>query len=198
MKQILFFSILFLLFAFNCSAKAEYAVGYFVTKNNDTVLCKILIPKSFGQFDDLALFSQVTILDSVGHKTKYTPDEINGYVFVYNQKRYTYISKPVDDNGEQKFMWLVNFGKKVNEYCYYRSSSDNLDKGGMAAVEVIYVLENALTGETAAITRGGSVLNSYKAQLRRFFENDNRLMSLITVDVKDYSDISRFVEDANN
>jgi hypothetical protein len=198
MKQVLIFSILFFLFAFNCLAKDEFAVGYFITKNNDTVLCKILVPKAFGKFDELSLFSKVTVLDSAGDKIKYTPNDINGYAFVYNEKIYNYVSKAVDDNGEMKFLWPVNVGKKINEYCYYRSNSDNLDKGGMASVDINYVLENALTGETTAITRGGSVMNTYKDQLRRFFENDNKLMALITRDVHDYTDIQKFVEDANN
>ena len=96
------------------------------------------------------------------------------------------------------FLWPVNLGKSVNEYCYYRSNSDDLDKSGMAEPDKIYVLENAETDETVSITRGGSLLNTYMQQLRRFFESDKRLMKLITQDIKSYNDISRFVEDANN
>ena len=197
MKQLLFFSALFFLFAFNSKASEEYAGGYFINKNNDTLLCKILIPKDFGKFNGLALFSKVTILDSGGNKKKYTSNDINGYGFVYNSKTYIYASKDIDDNGQMMFVWPVNLGKSVNEYCYYRSNSDDLDKSGMAAPEKIYVLENAETNETVSITRGGSLLNTYMQQLRRFFESDKRLMKLITQDVKSFDDISMFVEDAN-
>jgi hypothetical protein len=197
MKQVLFLSVLFFLFAFNSNASDEYASGYFIDKNNDTLLCKILIPKDFGKFNGLTLFSKVTILDSGGDKKKYTPRDINGYGFVYNSKTFIYVSKDVDDNGQMMFVWPVNLGKSVNEYCYYRSNSDDLDKSGMAASDKIYVLENAETDEAVSITRGGSLLNTYMQQLRRFFENDKRLMKLITQDVKTFDDISRFVEDAN-
>jgi hypothetical protein len=198
MKQVLFISVLFILFAFNSNASDEYASGYFINKNNDTLLCKILIPKDFGKFNGLALFSKVTILDSGGNKKKYTPNDINGYGFVYNSKTYIYVSRQVEDNGAIMFVWPIKVGKSVNEYCYYRSNSDDLDKSGMASPDKIYVLENAETNEMACITRGGSVLNTYMQQLRRFFENDKRLMKLLTQDVKSFDDISKFVEDANN
>jgi hypothetical protein len=198
MKRALFFPVLFFLFSFSSNASDEYASGYFINKNNDTLLCKILIPKDFGKFNGLTLFSKVTILDSAGNKKKYTSNDINGYGFIYNSKTYIYVSKDVDDNGQMMFLWPVNLGKSVNEYCYYRSNSDDLDKSGMAEPDKIYVLENAETDETVSITRGGSLLNTYMQQLRRFFESDKRLMKLITQDIKSYNDISRFVEDANN
>ena len=198
MKQGLFFLLLFFLFAFKSNASDTYASGYFITKSNDTLLCKVLIPKDFGKFDALALFTKVTILDSNGNKKKYTPNDINGYGFIYNSKAYIYVSKDVDDNGQMMFVWPVNLGKSINEYCYYRSNSDDLDKAGMAAPDEIFVLENTETNQTASIVKGGSLLNTYMHQLRSFFENDKRLMKLITQDVKSFTDISRFVEDANN
>jgi hypothetical protein len=198
MKQILFLSMLFFLFAFTSNASREYADGYFINKNNDTFLCKILIPKVFGKFDALALFSKVTVLDSAGNKMKYAPEDINGFGFFYNSKKYIYVSKDIDDDREMMFVWPMHLGKSVNEYCYYRSNSDDLGKAGMATTDVIYVLENAETNEMTSITKGGSVLNTYMQQLRRFFENDKRLMKLISQDVIDFNDIPKFVKDANN
>jgi hypothetical protein len=197
MKQVLFFLVLFFFSTMDSKAANEYADGYFISKNNDTLLCKILIPKDFGKFNAITLFSKITIVDSAGNKKKYTASDINGYGFIYDSKTYIYVSKDVDDNGKMMFVWPVNLGKSVNEYYYYRSNSDDLDKSGMEMPDEIYVLENAQTGETASITRGGSVLNTYKEQLRRFFEEDKRLMSLITQDVKDFNDIPRFITDAN-
>jgi hypothetical protein len=198
MKQILFFPVLLFLFTFTSKAADEYADGYFINKNNDTASCKILIPKVFGSFDPLSLFSKVTILDSTGKKKKYMPNDINGYGFIYNSKTYIYVSKEIDEDGKIMFVYPLNLGKKINEYCYYMYNTSSMDKGSMGDMDQIYILEDAITKETAAITKGGSVLNTYKQQLRRFFENDKPLMTLLEQDVKQFNDISKFVKDANN
>jgi hypothetical protein len=197
MKQTLFLLTVSFLFSLNSSARDEFADGYFITKSKDTLLCKILIPKDFGKFNALTLFAKVTVLDSAGTKKKYTPNDIKGYGFIYKSKTYIYISKDIDDNGNMMFVWPISLGKSVNEYCYYRSNSDDLGKSGMATPDKIYVLEIAETNETTFITKGGSMLNTYMQQLRRFFENDKRLMKLLTKDVKDFDDIHKFVQDAN-
>jgi hypothetical protein len=197
MKQVVLFSILYFLFAINCSAAEEYADGYFITKSNDTIVCKIIIPKDFGHFNEQSLFFRVTVLDSTGKKMKYTPNDINGYTFVYHNKVYIYVSKEVDDDGKRMFAWPLVYGKRLNEYYYYNSNSSNLDKGSMNARDEVYVLEDAVTKETVAITRGGTLSNSYKGQLRHFFENDKTLMTLLVQDVKDFHDITLFVKDAN-
>lgn len=197
MKQALFCSVLCFLFAFNCRAADEYATGYFVNKSNDTIECKILIPKDFGRINEQTLFSKVTILDSLGKKMKYTPRDINGYGFLYNNKGYFYVSKQVEEDGKMMFLWPMNLGKKINEYYYYIYNTSDLYKGSMGAMEEIYVLEDAETKETVSITRGGSLNNTYKEQLRRFFVTDKKMMALLIQDVKDFHDIPKFVNDAN-
>ena len=67
----------------------------------------------------------------------------------------------------------------------------------MGAMEEIYVLEDAETKETVSITRGGSLNNTYKEQLRKFFVTDKKMMALLVQDVKDFHDIPKFVNDAN-
>jgi hypothetical protein len=203
MKQYLFFSALSFLFTMNCRAahgyaKDEYAVGYLITKGNDTVVCKILIPKDFGRFSEQSLFLRITILDSAGNKKKYTPQDINGYGFAYHDKGYIYVSRQVEEDGRRMFVWPLNLGKRVNEYYYYNYNSSNLDKGAMGAMNEVYVLEDAETKETVSITKGGSLSNSYKAQLRKFFEADKKMMALLVQDVKEFHDISRFAKDANH
>ncbi len=198
MKQFLFFSVLYFLFTFNCRATDEYATGYFITKSNDTIMCKILIQKDFGHFNEQSFFLKVTISDSAGHKKKYTPQDINGYAFVYHDKGYIYVSRQVDEDGRRLFLWPLNLGKKINEYYYYNYNTSDLDKGAMGSMNEVYVLEDAETKETVAITKGGSLSNSYKAQLRKFFEADKKIMALLVQDVKEFHDIYRFVKDSNN
>jgi hypothetical protein len=67
----------------------------------------------------------------------------------------------------------------------------------MGAISEVYVLEDDAK-RTVSITRGGSLINSYKSQLRNFFESDKQLLQLIVEDVKDFHDISTFVRAANN
>jgi hypothetical protein len=186
------------LFSSNSNVKVEYVNGNFNTNNNVTFHCKILIPKDFGRFNEVYLFSKVTILDSVGNKKKYTPNDISGYAFIYHAKRYIYVSKQVEDDGAKLFLWPLSQGKKINEYYHYTVNSANLDKGSLGAISEIYVLENAETRETISLIRGGTLTDNYKAQMRRFFENDKKLLTLLAKDVKNFHDISSFVKDANN
>ena len=186
----------FILFS-NSKTSDEYVNGIFITNNNVTYHCKILIPKDFGRFNEVYLFSKVTILDSLGRKNKYTPGDINEYSFIYHSKRYIYVSKQIEDDGSKLFLWPLNLGKKINEYYHYTINSVNLDKGSMGAVTEVYVLENAETKETISLVRGGTLTENYKAQMRRFFENDKQLLTLLARDVKNFHDISLFVKNAN-
>jgi hypothetical protein len=195
MKYLLSLLLLFSSY-FKCIAGKEYVDGYIVDKNYDTTFCKILIPKDFGTFNEMKLFSTVDILDSAGKKIKETPDKINGYGFIYQSKQYIYVSKTIDDFGKTMFVWPVNLGKKINEYYYYYYNSSNLDKGGMGSETPVYVLEDE-AGEITSITRGGSITNNYKSQLREFFKNDKGILKLVVEYVQSFDDISRFVEAAN-
>ena len=198
MKQLLFFSVLFFVCAFTSKASVDYADGYIVTKNNDTVAGKVLIPKDFGHFNEPALFLKVTVLDNAGAKKKYTPADINGYGFVYKSKKYIYVTKQVDDDGKAMFVWPRSLGKKINEYYYYSYNTSDLAKGSTGGLEEVYVLEEPETKETVSITKGGAWTNNLKEQLRKFFENDKHLLTLLTKDVKEFHDIPGFVKDANN
>jgi len=198
MKQFILFSSLFFLCSLSSKATDEYANGYIITKNNDTVLCKIIIPKDFGHFNEPSLFLRVTVLDSAGNKVKYTPGNINGYAFFYQSKKYVYVSKEVDDDGKMMFVWPRNLGKKINEYYWYSYNSTDLAKGSTGSLAEVYVLEDPETKGTTSITRGGAWTNNFKDQLRKFFENDKPLLTLVNKDVKDFHDIPAFVQDANN
>jgi hypothetical protein len=195
MKQCIPFLIL-LFFGSRCLAKSEYADGYMISKKGDTLSCKIRMPLNLGKFNELDLFSSVVILDSNKKETKLKPKDINGYGFTYHSKKYVYVSKVVDDEDKMVFVWPQNLGKKINEYYYYTYNSTDLAKGSMGAVAEIYVLEDDAR-QTVSITRGGSLINSYKSQLRKFFENDKQLLRLIVDDVKDFHDIPKFVQAAN-
>ena len=198
MKKAFLLSALVFLFVFHCRAADEYANGYLIGQGNDTLKCRVLIPKNFGRFNEQALFSKVTILDSAGNKHKYTPDDISGFAFVYHTRVYVYVSREVSEDGKKLFLWPVELGPKINEYYYYTYNSDNLNKGSTYATNEVYVLEDAVTKETASITRGGSISNNYKDQLRKFFESDKTIMAVLVRDVKDFHDIDKFVKDANH
>lgn len=197
MKRILVLSTLYFALLSNARASDEFTDGYYVTKGNDTLDCKILIPKDFGRFNEQSLFSRVTMLDSAGKKIKYTASEINGYGFIYLKKKYIYVSRQVDEDGKMMFVWPMIYGKKINEYYYYNYNTSDMYKGSMGATDEVYVLEDDETKETVAVTRGGSLTNTYKSQLRKFFENDKKVLAVLVQDVKDFHDIPKFVRDAN-
>jgi len=197
MKARLFLILFLFLFCSNVSAADEYVDGVFSSNTSQSFHCKILIPKDFGKFNEVYLFSRVTILDSTGTKTKYTPDDISGYAFSYHDIKYIFVAKQVEEDGSKLFLLPLNRGNKINEYYHYTVNAADRDKGSMGAISEVYVLENAETRETISILRGGTLTDSYKAQMRRFFENDKRLLTLLAKDVKDFHDISFFVKDAN-
>ncbi len=197
MKLCLLSLSLLLVSSIPCIAKEEYADGYIISKKGDSVSCKIRIPINLGRFNELELFSVVVILDSNNNKIKLKPKDISGYGFIYHSKKYVYVSKVVDDEDKKVFVWPLHLGKKINEYYYYTYNSSDLAKGSMGAVSEIYVLEDDAK-QTVSITQGGSLINSYKSQLRKFFENDKQLLKLIVEDVKEFHDISKFVQAANN
>ena len=197
MKNFMFLLLFCFLFFSTGRAEDEYVNGIFITNNNVTFHCKIMIPKDFGRFNEVYLFSKVTIMDSMGNIKKYTPNDISGYAFIYQNKKYSYVSKQVEDDGTRLFLWPLHLGKKINEYYHYTINSANLDKGSMGAVSEVYVLEIADTKETVSLLQGGSLTENYKSQMRRFFENDKALLTLLAKDIKNYHDISQFVKDAN-
>jgi hypothetical protein len=197
MKFFLFLLLFYFQFSSAGRGEDEYINGIYVTNNNVTYHCKILIPKDFGRFNEVYLFSKVTIMDSLGNIKKYSPNDISGYAFIYHAKKYSYVSKQVEDDGTKLFLWPLNLGKKINEYYHYSVNSANLDKGSMGEVTEVYILENAETKETISLLRGGSLTENYKSQMRRFFENDKQLLTLLAKDVKNFHDISQFVKDAN-
>jgi hypothetical protein len=197
MKYLLLSLSLLWFFSINGMAKDEYADGYIISKKGDTILCKMRIPFNVGSFNELELFSSVVILDSNSKKVRLKPKDINGYGFTYKSKKYTYVSKVVDDEDRTVFVWPLELGRKISEYYYYTYNSSDLAKGSMGAIAEVYVLEDDAK-QITSITRGGSLINSYKAQLRKFFESDKQLLRLIADDVKDFHDIPKFVRAANN
>ena len=197
MKKLILLTVLSAFLFVSSKAEDEFVTGLLITNKNDTLLCKILIPKDFGKFNETVLFSKVTILDSTGNKKKYTPKDISGYAFVYNNKKYIFHSIQIEDDGKRMFVWPLNMGKRINEYYYYTYNSSDLQKGSLGALGEIYVLENAETTETVSITRGGSWTNNYRTQIRRFFENDKKILKAMAQDLKEFHDIDKFVIDAN-
>jgi hypothetical protein len=198
MKAGVFVSALVLFVAGRVQASDVYSRGYIISNTNDTIECKIVIPIEFGRFNRQSCFFKVTVVDSLGNKKKYFPKDILGYAFIYEGKAYTYVSKQTDEDGKRMFVWPMNLGKRINGYYYYYYNSSDNYKGSMGYDAEVYVLEDPLTKETVSITPGGSLTNSYKAQLRKFYENDKQMLALIVQDVKTFHDIPRFVQDANN
>ena len=198
MNRFLFLTLSCLLFSNVSKAADEYVNGVYTTNHQVTFTCKILIPKDFGHFNAMYLFSKVTIVDSMGVKKKYRPNEISGFAFTYLAKKYTYVSIQVEDDGTRLFLWPLNQGKKINEYYYYMTNLSGTDKGSSETGSEIYVLEDAETKETVTLTRGGTLTDNFRTKMRRFFENDKKLLTLLARDVKDFHDISKFVADANH
>jgi len=198
MSKSLLLSIVLIVFGLNCKAADEFVDGIIITNHLDTVHCKILVPKDFGKFNEPELLLKCTALDSLGKKIKYKPNDIMGYEFVYQSKRYRQYSIQTEDDGKRMFVWKRNSGKRVNEYYYYSFNTSDHAKGAMGNLYEVYVLEDADTKETVVLTKGGAWGVNYRSQLKNFFQNDKKVLKVMVKDVKDFHDIDKFVVDTNS
>ena len=119
---------------------AEIVDGYLISLSNDTVRCKIKVPKGFDLFHSFTdLFVKVSIMDSAGKTQTYKAknQDINGFGFILDSNRYDYALKRTDDYGAASFLLIKETGKKLNLYYSYYYVSVN---GGASYRTDVYLL----------------------------------------------------------
>ena len=173
---------------------AEIVDGYLISLSNDTVRCKIKVPKGFDLFHSFTdLFVKVSIMDSAGKTQTYKAknQDINGFGFILDSNRYDYALKRTDDYGAASFLLIKETGKKLNLYYSYYYVSVN---GGASYRTDVYLLEDA--GKRIVRVSGG-LFSAYKKKIREFLKESPELLSIFERKVSSISDIPDFVREAN-
>jgi hypothetical protein len=160
--------------------------GYYLTLQNDTVKCKI-------EPRELEVFDKVTIIDSMGKHLTYKandPNGINGFGFIYNDKKYDYLPK-ADEQNVFSFYIVLARGPRLNLYDRFRYAAD--PNGTMIRTDH-YLLEDSANN---VLTVSNDFLAPFKKPVKRFLHNDVALIDLFDKEVSHFRDLQGFVEKAN-
>jgi hypothetical protein len=165
----------------------EIVDGYYLTLKNDTVRCKI-------EPRELEIFDKVTIIDStekyITYKAK-DPNGINGFGFIYKDRKYDYVVKVNEDN-EWHFLIVIETGSRLN--LYYSFHFVYTGKGGVIKADR-YTLEDSAKN---VISAESGILTAYKRRIREFLKDDPKLVDLFNKHVSKLDDIPEFVRMANS
>lgn len=165
----------------------ETVDGYYLTLNNDTVRCK-LEPR------DLQVWYKVTIIDSTGKDITYKAKDrkgINGFGFVYQERKYDYLVK-ADESNDYYFLMVMETGPRLN--LYYRFEYQSYGRGGTVRSEH-YMLEDTAKN---VITVENGLLSGYKRQIKEFLNGNPALLDLFDKHVAHLGDLPEFVRIANS
>jgi hypothetical protein len=161
--------------------------GYILMSNNDTIKCKIKVPK------DLALFDKVSIQDSLGKEQTYKAKniDINGFGFFYQGQKYDY-TLIIDDRRGAQFLMRKLAGTRFN--LYYRYDYVSFASGASYRSDT-YMLEDTAK---RSVTVTGNAFSSYKKKIKAFLKDDPAMLDLFEKTVSGITDIEQFVKQANS
>ncbi len=166
----------------------QFVSGYYVTASGDSIETEIKIRKgAFGQsMNEFA--KEVETVDSGKQTKKFTPEDIRGFGFSYNDKRYVFASKPVKD-GSLKFLSAVYLGDRSSLYQYGYVTSGG---AGMSSKQVFYTFEKS-GGQYLFLK---NILNKeFRNQVREFYKEFPHVVELIDTRLKYWLDLDKDLRD---
>lgn len=183
-KMPLRISLIIFIFSAVCATAQTTKLGYYISKTNDTIPAEFKIRKGvFGQVTN-NFNQEIEIIDSVNGGKRCTPDDINGYGFLYNNQKYLYFSKPTK-NGNLKFLTPIFIGAKASLYQYGFQSSGG---GTLASQQVFYTFEKA-NGEYLFLR---NILNKkFKSELSNFLKEYSGMQELIDSKLQYWLDLKK-------
>ncbi|HEV3323981.1 MAG TPA: hypothetical protein VG052_00200 [Puia sp.] len=181
----LFLSILFSI-SFLAGKANIIADGYFITRDNDTVKCRIRV-------DDLDLYTSVTIFDTADQKTTYKAErrEILGFGFTYDGQPVDYLLK-VDDYHFWLFRMRMVKGNPYN--LYYFKNYKTLDRDNRSTPAGSFMIEDTASH---VITWNGVFNDRWRARMYGFLHNDQHLIDLYNKTGNHLHDLPVFVQAVN-
>jgi len=188
----------FLLFlwltAFGYSFAQTTVPGSYVTKTNETINAKIVVPSSLFVAEDLSkLFFKVKIVDSVKGTITLKPEEINSFEFLLNGKQYQFYAKPFNAKNNLRFLQSVATGPKTSLYWAQTVNSNG------AVVGTFYTFEKA-DGNYAFLINTMR-LDKIKTELKEFYKDTLEVQQLIDAKFQSkaslHSDVREIVQAVN-
>ncbi len=162
----------FFLATFSASQSQTTAPGYYITKNNDTVVAEIKIPRSLFGVDLSKLLLKVETVDSIDGTKKFKPKDINGFGFLYEGNYYRYFSKPTITQNNFRFLQPFVLGPKTSIYVFYTADQNGRPLGS------VYTLEKA-DGTYAFLSTPTLNLNKVKETIKEFYKDYPEVQQLI-------------------
>jgi hypothetical protein len=183
MKHSILIFILFFLFAEVHSQST--APGYYVTKENDTIVAQIKIKKGvLGQVTD-DFIEEVVIVDSVKGAQKFTPADIKGYGMVLKAGNYVFVSKPVKD-GSNKFLYPMFIGKQSSLYKYGIFTPGY--GTAFSSQKTYYTFERA---DGTFLFLKNMLNKNFKIQVKEFYKDHPEVQPLIDTKLKYWLELEK-------
>jgi hypothetical protein len=173
-------------------AGSKWVKGYIISQNNDTLRRQLEVEADlFGQFNELKLFHQVTIIQESGVPQILTPADIRGFGFNYKDRQYSFISKPIDKEGKLLFVEPIVSGRKATLYLYKELS--------YMTNEYHFTVEKQ--DGTYICLSDFSALDSFRENLKSFFMDEKDALALIEGSFHSRSkiekDVTKIVQEVN-
>ncbi len=179
------FLIVILICFISVASSQSSAPGYYITKENDTVVSLIKIKKGvFGQITN-DFIDEVVIVDSVNGSKKFKPADINGYGLQLKSGRYLFVSKPIKD-GSYKFLYPVFMGKQSSLYKYgiYTSGSG----ASFGSQKTFYTFEKA---DGSFLFLRNIVDKKFKNAVKEFYKDRPDVQALIDTKLKYWLELEK-------
>lgn len=188
------FLLFLLLTAFSYSFAQNTVSGSYVTKTNETVNTKIVVPSSIFVAEDLSkLFFKVKIVDSVKGTLTLKPEDINSFEFLLKGKQYQFYAKPFNAKNNLRFLQSVVIGSKTSLYW-----AQTVNQNG-AVVGTFYTFEKA--DGTYAFLINTMRLDKFKTELKEFYKDNLGLQQLIDTKFQSkaslHSDVKEIIQAVN-
>jgi hypothetical protein len=187
------FLLLFALSTTSVHANVRLVKGYIISERDDTVNTTLAVHvDAWGRLNEAKLNHTVELPDSSGNYLNLTPDDIKGFGFSFKEKQYTYVSKPIDQEGHLMFVQPLVTGPNTTLFCYtqlYHQMS-----------EEHFTFEKQ-DGSYICIS-SFSPPEQIQHELKSFFREDEQALSVISTCFQKRSslqkDIDRVVREVNH
>lgn len=187
--------LLFLCLTSFCYSFAQNTVsGSYVTKTNNTINAKIIVPSSIFVAEDLSkLFFKVKIVDSIKGAITLKPEDINSFEFLLNGKQYQFYAKPFNAKNNLRFLQSLVIGPKSSLYW-----AQTVNQNG-AVVGTFYTFEKA--DGTYAFLINTMRLDKFKTELKEFYKDNLEVQQIIDAKFQSkavlHSDIIEILQTVN-
>lgn len=161
------------------------ASGYYITQKSDTLASQIKLKKGlFGQISN-DFTKEVEVIDSVKGTIKFLPEDIKGYGFLYEGRKYAFMSKPIK-NGPKRFLAPFFAGPKSSLYLYGIQTAG----GGLAmpSKQVFYTFEKS---DGTCLFLRNILNNNFRNQLKEFYKDNTVVQQLVDTKFRYWLDLDK-------